>query len=277
MAMNYRILFLFSRGMRIPAIICPVLFSVCLAAGQGFASERAEQSASRAHHPFHPGEKLTYVISWSKVFSAGTAVMEVRKEKAENGKDVLRFISTASTIGMVDKFYPVLDIVNSIVDYRTLQSISYDLNSSHGKKKKNRTLLFDHEEGTVTYDVDGLEETLDIPENTQDALSSLYSIRTQPEFIEGKTITVDIHDSGKNWAVEVHVLGRERIKTPIGEFNTIKVRTYPKYEGIFMHKGEIFIWLTDDSRRIPLLMKSTITIGSIVATLTEMKLGDETQ
>jgi hypothetical protein len=43
-----------------------------------------------------------------------------------------------------------------------------------------------------------------------------------------------------------------------------------------MHKGEIFIWLTDDSRKIPVLMKSTITIGSIVSSLTEMKLGDVT-
>ena len=42
-----------------------------------------------------------------------------------------------------------------------------------------------------------------------------------------------------------------------------------------MHKGEIFIWLTDDDRKVPVLMKSTITIGSIVSTLTEMKLGDE--
>ena len=40
-----------------------------------------------------------------------------------------------------------------------------------------------------------------------------------------------------------------------------------------MHKGEIMIWLTDDARRVPVLMKSTISIGSIVATLTEMEAG----
>jgi hypothetical protein len=41
-----------------------------------------------------------------------------------------------------------------------------------------------------------------------------------------------------------------------------------------MNKGEIFIWLTDDIRKIPVLMKSTISIGSIVTTLTDMKLGE---
>jgi len=275
MTMIYRILFLFSREMRLPALVYTMVLGSIFIFGWGLASEQVDQQQEKVHHPFHPGEKLTYNISWSNVFSAGTAVMEVKKEKAEDGEDVLRFISSARTIGMVDKFYPVRDIVHSVVDYRTLQSISYDLNSSHGKRKKLRKLLFDHEEDTVTYTADGAEETIDIPENTQDALSSLYYIRTKPEFIEGKTIIVDIHDSGKNWAVEVHVLGRERIKTPVGEFNTIKVKTYPKFEGVFMHKGEIFMWLTDDSRRIPVLMKSTITIGSIVATLTDMKLGDE--
>jgi hypothetical protein len=75
--------------------------------------------------------------------------------------------------------------------------------------------------------------------------------------------------------VEVETLGRETVKTPAGKFSTIKVRTFPKYEGVFMNKGEISIWLTDDSRKIPVLMKSTIAIGSIVSTLTGMTLGDE--
>ena len=42
-----------------------------------------------------------------------------------------------------------------------------------------------------------------------------------------------------------------------------------------MHKGEIFIWLTDDAGKVPLLMKSKIAIGSVIATLTELKQGEE--
>jgi len=90
----------------------------------------------------------------------------------------------------------------------------------------------------------------------------------------GKPITIEVHDSGKNWSVEIQTLGREKMKTPAGEFATIKVRTFPKYEGVFMNKGEIFVWLTDDNRKVPVIMKSTISIGSIVSTLTNMKLDD---
>ena len=56
--------------------------------------------------------------------------------------------------------------------------------------------------------------------------------------------------------------------TPAGEFDTIEVSTFPRYEGVFRKKGEVFIRLTDDSRRAPVLMKSTISIGSSVSTLT---------
>ena len=61
--------------------------------------------------------------------------------------------------------------------------------------------------------------------------------------------------------------------TPAGEFATIKFSTFPKYEGAFMNKGEILVWLTDDSRRVPVLMKSTISTGSIVSTLTRREPG----
>jgi len=275
--MNCPILFFFSREMRFFMLACAVMLGSTVASGQGLAAEHAGQPTTKVHHPFHPGEKLTYTISWYNVFSAGTAVMEVRKGKTAAAQDVVRFTSAANSIGMVDKFYKVRDVVQSIVDHRTLQSMAYDMSSLHGKKKKLRKLDFDHNKKTVTYAVDGVKATLEIPENTQDALASLYYLRTKPDFIEGKTLVVDIHDSGKNWAVEVHVLGREKIKTPAGEFNTVKVKTYPKYEGVFMHKGEIFMWFTDDNRRIPVLMKSTITIGSVMATLTDMKLGDDAQ
>jgi hypothetical protein len=40
-----------------------------------------------------------------------------------------------------------------------------------------------------------------------------------------------------------------------------------------MSDGEIFIWLTDDARKIPVLIRSTLKVGTIVFTLTDMKPG----
>jgi hypothetical protein len=256
------------------------IFFLCAALLYAHSSFAAppQQSASDVavvRLPFLPGEKLVFNVSWSNVLSAGTAVMEVKAEKDKDGRDLLRFVSTAASIGMLDQFYTVRDRVESIYDPRTQLSSSYTLDQRHGKRKRKRSLVFDREAKKATYTQDGVVEVVDIKDHVQDALSSLYYLRTVPMFTNGSSIVIPINDSGKNWDVEVQVLAREKIKTKVGEFSTIKVKTYPKYEGVFMHKGEIFIWLTDDHWRVPVLMKSTITIGSIMATLTDMNVGDE--
>jgi hypothetical protein len=218
------------------------------------------------------GEKLTYSISWSTIIEAGIAVMEVKEGNNSDGRLTYDIISTTRSVGVVDLVYPVRDSVESIIDANELYSRSFHLRESHGKKTRQRDMDYDRAKGTVRVVVNnGTPDTYPVPDRIQDALSSLYYVRTRDDFVSGKAIAVDVHDGDKTYAVEVHILGRERMKTPAGEFDTIKVKTYPKYEGVFMNKGEIYIWFTDDSRKIPVLMKSEITIGSIVATLIDIQ------
>ena len=224
--------------------------------------------------PFSTGEKLTYTISWSNIIQAGTAVMEMHEMKTPDGRTVYRFTSTARSTGIVDRYYKVDDRIDSTVDSETLSSLSFHLDQSHGKRKKNRDMTFNQQERTVAVRSDGQEATYPVPAGTQDALSALYYLRTKQDLPNGKTITFDVHDDDKTWKVDVQVLGREKIATFLGETNTIKLRTYPKYEGVFQNKGEIYFWLTDDARRIPVLMKSVISIGSIVSTLVDLKPGE---
>ncbi|HZX48598.1 MAG TPA: DUF3108 domain-containing protein, partial [Nitrospirota bacterium] len=56
---------------------------------------------------------------------------------------------------------------------------------------------------------------------------------------------------------------------PAGTFDTIKVKTLIKFEGLFVNKGEVFIWFTDDEVKIPVKMESKIKVGTITALLTE--------
>jgi hypothetical protein len=240
-------------------------------------SAEIRKTASIPHRieAFKPGERLTYEISWSNIVTAGTAVLEVNEEKLSNGRMAYTFIASSHSVGVVDKVYPVNDRVQSVFDPQIMQSLSFNLSESHGKRKRRRGLVFDHAGRTVVSTLNNdPPQTYTIPDPVQDALSSLFYLRTLEDFTNGKIHVIAVHDSGKNWSVEVQTLGREKVKTPAGKFDTIKVKTFPKYEGVFMNKGEIFIWLTDDSRKIPVLMKSTISIGSIMTTLTDMKLGD---
>jgi uncharacterized protein DUF3108 len=255
---------------RVIPLFC-VLFLITRAVSAGSSQNPAYNNIKTVNRSFSPGEKLTYEISWSKIVQAGIAVMEVREGKTRDNRPAYDLVSHTYSVGMVDKFYPVRDTVQSLVDSEEFSSVSFSLRSSRGKRTKERDMLFDPEKGTVRVTVNGESQVYSVPERVQDALSSLYYIRTRKDFVVGKPIVVDVHDSGKTWAVEIQTLGRERISTPAGEFETIKIRTHPKYEGVFMNRGEISIWLTDDARKIPVLMQSTISIGSIIATLTEIQ------
>jgi hypothetical protein len=224
--------------------------------------------------PFSSGEKFTYTISWSNIVEAGAAIMEVSEEKIPDANAAYRFTFTARSTGIVHTFYEVADRVDSLVDSETLSSLSFHLDQSHGKRKKKRDMTFNHTARTVAVRSGEKEATYPVPAGTQDAFSSLYYLRTIQDLANGKTIIFDVHDEDKTWKVDVQVLGREKITTILGEINTIKLRTYPKYEGVFQHRGEIYFWLTDDARRIPVLMKSVISIGSIVVTLVDLKPGE---
>jgi hypothetical protein len=253
---------------------------VLLAIARGISAEpqqaQTHNNIETVNHAFAPGEKLTYLISWSSIIDAGIATMEVKAVKTADGRPAYELVSNTHSVGIVEAFYPVRDTVTSIMDAGGLYSLEFNLKESHGGKKREREMMFDQTSHSVREVVNkGRPETFTIPMNVQDALSSLYYVRTRTDFVVGKAIMVDVHDGGKNWSVEIQVQAKEKIKTPAGEFNTIKVKTYPKYEGVFMHKGEIYIWFTDDDRKIPVLMKSIISIGSIVATLTEMQGGKE--
>jgi len=241
----------------------------------GDAGQKQIQPVPAANLPFKPGEKLTYDISWSNIIHAGTAVMEVREEKKADGEIVYHLISTAHSSRWLSKFYTVSDTIESVFDAENLRPLSFNLDQSHGKRKKKRNMTFNYKEGVVTAFSDGQQNTYPVPADIQDPLSSLYYVRTKQDFIVGKPIIVKVHEDDRNWAVEVYVLGKEKLKTSFGELNTIKLKTYPKYEGVFQNKGEIFIWLTDDARKIPVLMKSTISIGSIVSTLVDARAGED--
>jgi hypothetical protein len=63
------------------------------------------------------------------------------------------------------------------------------------------------------------------------------------------------------------------VSTAAGKFATIKVRTSPKDTEGIVKKREVFLWLTDDGRKVPVRMKSTLKVGSFVFELIAMKPG----
>ena len=223
-------------------------------------------SSADAFSPMIP-EILNYDLTWTGI-KAGEASLAIR----QNG-DEIAIMSTARSVKWVSVFYTVNDIAESRLQKNQKtpgigQPVNYRLNIREGKHRKDKEVIFDHAALKAIY-VDHLEnerKEFEIPPFVLDPLSSFYFLRTQNLEV-GKSVYVTIFDSKKIWNVEVQVLRKERVEVPAGEFNTIVVKPLMQSEGIFYRKGEIYIWLTDDERRIPVLLKTKVKIGSVNALL----------
>ena len=217
---------------------------------------------------FGPGEHLQFSVGYGFI-DAGSATMQVCEVVDVGGRPAFKIMTTAMSNSVFDAFYPVRDTVLSLTDARGLFSWRYEKHMREGDYKKDQVVAFDQHQGIA---VDG-KDSVDVPEYVQDVLSALYYVRALPLKV-GQTIIVPNLTDGKNYGLEVRVLEKEKIKTPAGEFDCLKVEPLLQAAGIFKHEGRITVWMTDDRLHMPVLMKSKIVVGAIHAELTGYKLGE---
>lgn len=219
------------------------------------------------NNAFSVGEQLVFSVDYGFVH-AGTAIMTVEKIVTVQGRDCYYITSLALSSYSFSFFFKVEDRVVSYLDRKGLFSWRTEKHIKEGKYHAERLYDLDQWRGVSRNVIKG--DTLMIPRFVQDALSALYFSRTQ-SFKEGDEIQIPHFDNGKLYNMAVRVGKKEKIKVPAGTFQTILIEPLMASEGIFKHKGQMQIWLTDDQRRIPVKMTSKIIIGNIGAHLTSIK------
>lgn len=225
-----------------------------------------------AHHAYAPGEALAYEISWSGV-PAGRAVMSVVGGTDKDGRPVHRLISVANTNKVVTVVYKVRDRIMSEIDPVTGIPRHILVDQRHGSRIRIQEVFFDqaHRRAT-TYQPKRKPVTVDTPPNVHDIISCLYYVRSMDGLEPGKTVVVDVHEGKKNWRLLIHGERREHITVPAGSFDTLEVKAEVRFQGVFFDRGDVRLWLTEDARRIPVLVSIKIQVGRVLAELTHMTL-----
>ena len=227
--------------------------------------------------PWMKGERLEYELSWGFI-TAGYATIEVKPRN--DGKSEIYTYATANKT--VNKFYPVHDTVFTLVRNKGLMTDVFRKSLHEGTFHNKSLIRFDRNakrallSDTVFKDpvkhvvkrsadtsvtIEGLEHSI---------MSAFYLVRTLP-LKEGATSRFSAVSGKKRYELKVIVHKRETIKTDLGSFKTVKVEPVLDGDGIFNSSGRIFIWFTDDEKRIPVLMQCEIALGSIKAELTKVK------
>jgi hypothetical protein len=216
--------------------------------------------------PFQEGEALTFELSWLGM-TVGTGTLSVGQRIQLAGYDVVPLVSLAHSAPFFSTFYEVDDRVESYFDLQRLVPRLYRMRLQEGSYRSFREVTFDQEQHQATHSKNAQPpQTVPTVAAVQDALSVLYMVRTLPLQV-GASVFVPIFDRGATWHTEIQVLARERLKLSFGSINTLKVKPLLHTAGLFRREGDVFVWLTDDMRRIPVQMQSRITIGAITARL----------
>ena len=217
---------------------------------------------------FPAGEKLTYSVQWH-MLNAGTATILMQRSGSRE-----HLTSTAESAGLANKLFHVHDIFDADIDPRSFCTQQISKHSEEGPRRLDRSIYFDYSHAKSLVDDKDLKtgkqkhSEFDIPLCVSDVVSGFFYARSLPLHL-GFSQVFPVNDGGKTTDVRINVEARENIKGPMGEFQTLRVRAEP-ISGPMTGKGEIWVWLTEDARRVPVQMKSKLGFASLLFQLQQM-------
>lgn len=216
---------------------------------------------------FAAAERLEYNLFWGGI-KAGRATLEMART-AEG----VKIVSTANSADWLSLFYTVDDRVESVLSATSNSELlgtplRYRVKLREGRHRRDKEVVFDNTRyRAVCQDfIEKERSEVEFRGRFFDPLSCLYYVRRVPPEI-GKTMHVEVFDNKRLWNVEVKFLRRERVQTPAGDFDTVLIKPMLKSEGLFIRKGDIYIWLSSDARRLPVKMQTKMKLGSVTALL----------
>lgn len=219
------------------------------------ASVAVDTPPASAPVPFGVGERLVYDVKFGAI-RVGRGSMEVLDTATIRGHPAWH---TRFRVRGGIPFYRVDDVLESWIDRSAFNSLRFVQDFDEGGRNRERRYEI-FAERAVFQENDKPEETS--VSNPLDDGSFLYFIRTIPLEV-GQTYEFHRYFRPDRNPVIVRVLGREKITVPAGTYHTLVIQPIIKSKGIFSENGQARIWLSDDSSRIMVQMKSRTKIGSL--------------
>ena len=238
------------------------LAAVLLAAGPTAAADATAL-------PFGPGERVEMRITYAGLL-AGRASLAV-----EPGRDgaTFRFVSVARSQGFFAWLFRfrVDDRTVAEWDPATSCSLGIEKHLREGSAARDQVVRIDPVTGRAEVEDKKLTQSVfSLGPCALDVLSALFVTRARG-LSEQEPLRLAVFDNGKSYVLEVRVRGRERLDLPLPlgrDVPTVVVEPLlAEGTGLFVKKGRLRIWLTDDERRVPVRMRSKVAIGSVSADL----------
>lgn len=232
-----------------------VLASTGLVVAANWPGAPVSQTApGRARVPFQVGERLTYAAHVSFI-RAGSATMSIEDIQDIRGHST--YHSVFDVRGHVLWFH-VNDHSESWFDPATMISYRQIQHVDESRYKADRVYEFYPDRRVyVRNGEEGHSVAAPMDEN-----AFIYFLRTIPLEV-GKTYSFNRYYHLERNPIVITVERREHIKVPAGEFDALVVKPTIKSKGLFSDSRDTEVWLSDDSARTIVRLKSKLPVGTL--------------
>ncbi len=239
------------------------------------------QGVLRPTVPFSDGEELVYQAEFNKGLLHGVDVAEFRFKVATERVPtrglspddplMVHLVGDVSSKGLFPRIagFRFHEHVESTVDPGPFTVLRTSKLEEQGKRVRASEAVFDHQARKVTWterDPNQMQpprtSAVEFSEPIQDVLTVIYFLRTQKLEV-GKTFDVPLSDSGRVFRFSVLVVERKQLNTVLGRVSAVRIDPALFGEnGVVRSRGSLSIWITEDSRRLPVKAQLKVDIGT---------------
>jgi hypothetical protein len=237
------------------AIVIPL--SLCAAAQE---THNAQATTLRYNAEWRLGHAGTVELVWqpSDRPQAGTAQLHLE------------------SAGIVARLYKISN------DYRVSMTEGYCAVSAamqirEGERKRETEVVYDRSRRHAFFEERDLVKNTaakkDVPlgaDCVHDTVGALMAMRSMVLPI-GQSASIPVSDGRKFAQVKVEAQQKETVRTPAGVFPAIRYEAFLMNNVIYGRNGRVYVWLSDDERRLPvqIQVRLQILIGTITLQLTK--------
>ena len=243
------------------------------------ASDFTKRPSSTGFHcatpntSFTDGEVLHYIAyyNWKLLWvPAGEVKFTIEEDSSE-----YKYIVRGKSFSSYDNFFRVNDYYATTVDKTTMLPKSFVRYVEEGDYRKFDSLTFDHK-NLLVHSLNGRtkatakEKSFEIDSCALDLLSVMYSLRNinTSSYTPGQSIDITMFLDEEIFPIHIGYDKKEKksIKN-LGKYNTLLIHPELVVGNVFKEGDKMNIWVSDDENKVPLMIESPVTVGSVKAVL----------
>ena len=226
---------------------------------------------------FAPGEQLIYdaFYNWGFIWiNAGEVEFNVSTTRF-GGREVYHFRSLGRSHRSYDWIFMVRQRYESHADKETLMPLWYQRDVIEGNYTAFEEYTFDYRNNVVHTYVQKRRNpeiigSLPITPCLFDLLTAIYYFRSYDvsNIRVGDRIPLNMLIDSQTYQLHMRFVGREQVRTRNRQtFNCLKFAIQLVAGTVFNEGEEVFVWVTDDKNKVPIIVEAQIRVGAVRAEL----------